>query len=89
MIIGCILCGGVGETMLVIAGFSWLINWFKKKHNKSKCECCKEHKELDDAINGITKDNRSLTPEEKASVNEFYMSQFKDKEDKNGRDISK
>jgi hypothetical protein len=89
MIIGCILCGGVGETMLVIAGFSWLINWFKKNHNRNKCECCKEHKELEEAINGATKDNKTLTPEEKSSINEFYMAQFKDKGNQDDRNLPK
>jgi tryptophan-rich sensory protein len=41
--IACIVCGGVWEIMFVITGLSWLIAWFKKRHNKRKCKCCQEH----------------------------------------------
>jgi hypothetical protein len=41
--IACIICGGVGETMLIIAGLTWLLNWLKKRHNKNKCKCCQDN----------------------------------------------
>ena len=41
--IACILCGGVGEVMLVMAGFTWLLKWFRKRHDKRKCKCCQSH----------------------------------------------
>jgi len=44
MIFACILCGGVGEIMLVMAGLGWLIRRLKKRHNRNKCKCCQEHK---------------------------------------------
>lgn len=43
MIIACILCGGVGEILLISAGLGWLIRWFKKRHDRSKCKCCQGH----------------------------------------------
>ena len=43
--IACIICGGVGEVMLVMAGFGWLMRWLKKRHDRSKCKCCKEHEQ--------------------------------------------
>jgi hypothetical protein len=41
--IACIICGGVGEVMLITAGLGWLLAWLRKRHNKSKCKCCQEH----------------------------------------------
>ena len=41
--IACIICGGVGEVMLVMAGCGWIINWFKKRHDRKKCKCCQKH----------------------------------------------
>ena len=43
--IACILCGGVGEVMLVMAGFTWLLKWFRKRHDRKKCKCCQSHEE--------------------------------------------
>jgi hypothetical protein len=43
MVIACILCGGVLETMLVITGLGVLCKWLKKRHKKDQCECCKKH----------------------------------------------
>ena len=48
--IACILCGGIGETMLVMAGCSAVIGWFKKRHNKRKCKCCQEQEHKDKSI---------------------------------------
>ena len=45
--IACILCGGVGEIMLVMTGLTWLLNWFRKRHDKRKCKCCQSHDEQD------------------------------------------
>jgi hypothetical protein len=45
MILGCILCGGVIETMLVISGLGVIYNWFKHRHKKDNCKCCKSHRE--------------------------------------------
>jgi len=41
--IACIVCGGIGEWMLITAGLGWIIAWFKKRHNRKKCKCCQEH----------------------------------------------
>jgi len=43
MIIGCIICGGVVETMLVVASLGTIYRWLKKRHNKKKCKCCQDH----------------------------------------------
>lgn len=43
MIIACMFCGGVIETMLIIAGLGAIYRWFKRKHNKNKCKCCLDH----------------------------------------------
>ena len=42
--IACIVCGGVGETLLIMAGLGALIRWFKRRHDKKHCDCCKKHK---------------------------------------------
>jgi hypothetical protein len=73
MIIGCILCGGIVEVTLVMMGLSAVIGWFKNRHKKDKCSCCKgkEHKK-DPLAN-----SRPMTPAERKSINSFFWSHFK------------
>ncbi len=73
MIIACI-CGGVVEGCLLCTFLAWLFRKIKHKHN-CKCECHKEEKKVEPLAN-----SRSLTCDEKASVNEFFWSHFKNKD---------
>jgi hypothetical protein len=43
MIIACMFCGGVIETMLLVAGLGVIYRWFKKRHKKDNCKCCQDH----------------------------------------------
>ena len=47
MVVACIACGGILEVTFVVMGLGWIIRWFKKRHNKKKCKCCKD-KEVKD-----------------------------------------
>ena len=45
MFIACIACGGILELTLLSLGLSFVYTWFKGRHKKETCDCCKEHKE--------------------------------------------
>lgn len=42
MMLACI-CGGTLETLLVLMGLTFIVNFFKKRHKKEPCDCCEEH----------------------------------------------
>jgi hypothetical protein len=44
MIFACIACGGIIETWLIVVGLGVIYRWFKSRHKKDKCPCCKERK---------------------------------------------
>jgi len=70
--IACIACGGIGEWMLISAGLTCVLGWWKRRHDKKKCKCCQSHENTSEV-------SRPMTPEERASVNEFFMSQLEEK----------
>ena len=48
MYIACIACGGVLEVSLVMMGLGAIYRWFKRRHDKKNCDCCKEHEKPED-----------------------------------------
>ena len=48
--------GGVLEIMLLVSGLGWLYRWLKKRHNKKKCKCCREHEQNNKDAKSTTHD---------------------------------
>ena len=47
MFVACIACGGMLEITLFSLGLSFVYNWFKNRHKKEDCDCCKNQDKIE------------------------------------------